>query len=131
MEMLAKSLVIAEEESLAISERSTKGCTKLIALEGWSGTPIKIVGSVERAVSQKFVYAAVKVIGSGLSHDSDLSTGALAVLGAVGIAQHIEFAHCVYAEQLLTASAGLHVVFRRAGEFHPVEQENVLLWTIA
>src|SRR5215831_5475740 len=105
--MLAKSFVIAEEEGLAISERASKSPAKLIALEGRGRALIKIIRCVKCAVSKKFVYAAVKFIRSGLSHNCDLSTGALAVLGAVGIAQHIEFPHCVHSQQLLTAPTRL------------------------
>src|SRR5215469_16468312 len=129
--MLAESFIIGEEESLAIFEWSAKGCAKLIALEGRGGTLIKIIRCIKRAVSKKFVYAAVKFIRSGLSHDGDLSAGTLAILGAVGIAQHIEFPHCIHPKQLLTAPTRLHVVFRRTRKFHSIEQENVLLRAIA
>src|SRR5215831_16652948 len=129
--MLAKSFVIAEEESLTIFQWPPKSRAKLIALEGWGRALIKIIRCVKCAVSKKFIYAAVKFIGSGLSHDGDLSTGALAVLGTIGIAQYIEFPHCVHSQQLLTAPTRLHVVFGRAGKFHSIEQEDVLLRAIA
>ena len=63
--------------------------------------------------------------------DQHLRAGTLAVLGAVGIAQHVELPHRVDAQQLLAGAAGLHVVLGRAGEFDAVQQEQILLRPIA
>ena len=58
---------------------------------------------------------------------STCAPGTFAVLRAVGIGEHVELAHGVHAQQLLAGAAGLHVVLRRAGEFHAVQQEQILL----
>ena len=96
--MLAESFIIGEEESLATSERPPKSRTKLIPLEGGGRAFIKIIRCVQRSVSKKFIYAAVKFIGSRLRHNGDLSTGTLAVLGTIRITQHIEFPHSIHPE---------------------------------
>ena len=57
--------------------------------------------------------------------------GRLPILGAVGIALHVEFAHGVDAQQHATGSAGLHVVLGGAGVFDAVQQEEILLRAIA
>src|SRR5215467_8469043 len=95
MQMLAKSLIVPEKESLVIPDGSAKSCTKLIALEGRGRALIKVIGGVESIVSKKFVHTAVKLIGSRLSHDADLSTWTLAILRTICVAQYIEFPHCV------------------------------------
>ena len=73
----------------------------------------------------------MQLVGARLGHDQNLTAGTLAVLGAVGIAQNVEFLHRFNAQQLPTGAAGLHVVFSRAGVFDAVQQEQVLLRPIA
>ena len=73
----------------------------------------------------------MQLVGARLRDDQHLRAGPFAVLRAVGIAQHVEFAHRVHAQQLLAGAAGLHVVFGRAGEFDAVQQEQILLRAIA
>src|SRR5665213_3986471 len=73
----------------------------------------------------------MKLVRSGLRDDENLRAGTLAVFGAVGVAEHVEFANSVRAEQLLTGPARLHVVLSRAGEFDAVQQEQVLLRTVS
>ena len=51
----------------------------------------------------------------------------LAVFGAVGVAQHIELAHRFHAQQISAGATGLHIVLGSAGEFHAVQQEQILL----
>ena len=73
----------------------------------------------------------MKIVASGLSHDQHLRPRPLSVLGAIRIAQHVELAHGVDAQQLLAGAARLHIVLGRAGELDAVEQEQILLRTIA
>ena len=68
---------------------------------------------------------------SGLRDDQHLRARALAVLGAIGIAQHVELAHRIHAQQLLAGAARLHVILGRAGEFDAVQQEEILLRAVA
>jgi hypothetical protein len=71
------------------------------------------------------------LVRPGLGDDQNLRAGTLAVLRTIGIAKQVEFPHGVDAQQLLAGAAGLHVVLRRAGEFHAVQQEQILLRPIS
>ena len=73
----------------------------------------------------------MQLVAARLGDDDHLAAGALAVFGAVGIAQNVEFPHRVHAQQLLAGAARLHVVLGRARELHAVEQEKILLRPIA
>src|SRR5215470_1269737 len=46
---------------------------------------------------------------------------------AVGVAQDVELAHRVHAEQLLAGASRRHVVFSRSCVFNPIHQEQILL----
>ena len=72
-----------------------------------------------------------KSIGAGGGDDADLRAVALAVGGAVGVGDHVEFAHCVDAEQLAAGAAGRDVDERGAGVFDAVEEEEIVLRTAA
>jgi hypothetical protein len=43
----------------------------------------------------------------------------------------LKLAHSFHADQVLAGSAWLHIVFGCAGKLHAVEQEKILLGTIA
>ena len=71
------------------------------------------------------------LVRARLGHDPYLPARPLAVFGAVGVAQHVEFPHRIDAQQLLAGSSGLHVVFRRAGVLDAIQQKQILLRPIA
>ena len=67
----------------------------------------------------------------GLRDDADLAPRLLAVLGAVGVPQDVEFPHRVDAQQLPAGAARRHVVFGRARELHAIQQKQVLLGPVS
>src|ERR1700676_637909 len=127
VEMVAEAFVVGEEEGFVALDGPAAGYSELIALKGRGVALIEEVGSIERVVAEEFENGAVPLIGAGLRDDGDLAAGALAVLGAVGIALHVEFADGFDAEKLAAGAAGLHIVFCGAGVFDAVEQEEILL----
>ncbi len=127
MQVLAESFVIAEHEGLVLLDRAAQRDAELVALKARNGIRVEEVAGVEVVVAQEFVERSVQLIGSGLGDDQNLAAGTLAVLGAVGIGEQVEFPHRVHAQQLLAGAAGLHVVFRRARELHAIQQEQILL----
>ena len=71
------------------------------------------------------------LIRSRLGHDAYLAARPFTVFGAVRVTQHVEFTHCIDAQQLLAGSSRLHVIFRRAGVLDSVQQKKVLLRPIS
>src|SRR5712664_3039527 len=108
MQILTKSLVVAEEESLVFPKRST-----------------------ESAIAEEFEGGSMPPIASRSSDDNHLSAGALAEFRAVGVAQHIQFADRVHAQQHAAGAAWLHVVLSGSGVLDSVEEEQILLRAIA
>ena len=66
---------------------------------------VEEVARVERAVAQELVGGAVELVRAGGGDDVDLRAGTLAVLRAVGVLDHGEFAHRVHAQKLSAGSA--------------------------
>src|SRR5262249_10085751 len=120
---LAKAFVVSESECFVLSNWPAEGGPELIPLKRWSVSLIEEVRRVQSVISQKLEERPVQLIAAGLRHDYYLSAGFFAELRAIGIGLHVEFAHCVYSEQLSAGSAGGHVVFRRAGVLHTVQQK--------
>ena len=69
----------------------------------------------------------MELVGSAGRDDADLSTGALAVLGSVGIGDNVEFAYSVHAQKLSAGSARRQIDLRCARVFDSVEEEQILL----
>ncbi len=115
VQTFAESLVVAEYESLVLLNRPTRGSSELIPLK-WRcrRTGVKEIARVQGVVAKKFKDRTVKLIRSGLRHDADLAPRLLAVLGAVGIPQNIEFPYRVDAQQLPAGAPGGHIIFSRA-----------------
>src|SRR5260370_14131377 len=67
----------------------------------------------------------MELIGSGLSHHSDLSPGALSILGAVGVTDDVILPHCVNAQQLSTGASWGYGGIARSRVFHAVQQNNI------
>ena len=67
------------------------------------------------------------LIASRLGHKDHLRAWLFAKLGAIGIAQDIEFAHGLDPQQILAGTTGLHVVVSGTGELRAVEQKQILL----
>ena len=128
VQMLAESFVIGEHEGLVLLDRAAQrrrrtGCARKPGAEAPS-KKLRASRALLRRNSNSdpcnwFVPDWVTI--------STCAAGTLAVLRAVGIAQHVEFPHRVHAQQLLAGAARLHVVLRRAREFHAVQQEQILL----
>src|SRR5215831_11660116 len=131
MKVLPQSFIVPKEECLSSTNRATQRRSKLIALERRRRALIKIIRSVQRAVSQKLIRASVKIIGSRLRDNRDLPARPLPILRTIRVAQNVELPHRFHPKQLLAGSPGLHVVLRRPGKFHTVQQKYILLWTIS
>ena len=131
MQVLPQSFIIAEKKCFVPLDRPSQCASKLVALEWRSRTLIEIIRRIEVVVSQKFVSTAVHLVRSRAGDDQHLGAGSLAVLRAVGVTQHIEFAHSIDAQQFLADTAGLHVVLRSPGKLHAIQQEKILLRAIA
>src|SRR5579864_5963013 len=71
----AQSFKIAEDESLVLSDRASRGHTELIAPELRNGRPVESVARIEDAVAQILISASVKLIGSRPRDGADDPTG--------------------------------------------------------
>ncbi len=131
VQMLAEALVIGEEESLVLLHGAAERAAELVALKAGGGSAVEEIAGIRRRCCAGIRRANRAGFGAGLGDDQHLRAGPLAVFGAVGIGEQVEFAHRVDAQQLLAGAAGLHVVFRRAGEFDAVQQEQILLRPVA
>ena len=131
MKILAKALVVGEEKSVIGAQRPAERRTKLIALKWRSRALVEEIRSIEGIVPQEFEGGAMPTVRAGASRDEHLGAGVLAKFRAVRIALHVELAHGIHAQQHAARPSRLHVVFGRAGEFHSVEQEQVLLRAVA
>ena len=132
VQILTEALVIGEHEGLVLQDWSAGRGAKLIPLKRRRGrTRIEVVGGVQGVVAQKLEHRPVRLIRAGLRHDADLAPGLLAVLGAVGVPQDVEFPHRVDAQHLPAGAARRHVVLGRAGELHAVQQKQILLGPVS
>ena len=125
--MLAEAFVITKEEELVLLDGTAQRAAEAVAPEWRDGALVEEIARVERAIAQEFVERAVQAIAAGGRDDADLRAGALAVFGAVGVGDHVEFAHPVHAQQLAAGASRGIVDHRSAGKFHPVQQEEILL----
>ena len=96
MQKLAKALVVGEDKRLVLAHGSADGPAELVALERWGRCAVKKVARIESVVAHEFVKGTVHRVRTGLSHDGDLRSGTLAILGAVGIAQGVEFTYRIH-----------------------------------
>ena len=127
VQVLAESFVVGEDEGLVLLHRAAQRAAELVARETRDGTAVEEIARIESIVAQELVKRSVELVGSGLGDNEHLRAGPLAELRAVGIAQHIEFAYRIHAQQLLAGAARLHIVLGRAGEFDAIQQEEILL----
>src|SRR5689334_25203218 len=99
--MLAETLIVSENESLILYDRSSGCGAKLIALKLRFGSSrlIKKVMCVECAITQKLEDASVKNVGAGLRDNRYLPSGPLPIFGAIGVLQNVELTDCVYADR--------------------------------
>src|SRR5215467_3688474 len=104
MQVLDISFKVREEESLVFLDRPAKRCAELIALEGRRGSKIKVVGSVEGVVAEKFVGRAVELVGARLGDNRYLRGGPLAVLGSIVVAQDVKLSHSFDADEILAGA---------------------------
>ena len=88
---MTKSFVAAEQKGPVLSNRSAQGAPELVSSKGRDGALIKEVPRVQFAVPQKLEDGTMNLVGPGLSDDADLPSGPLAVLGGIGVRQHVEF----------------------------------------
>ena len=131
VKVLAEALVVGEQESAVLLDGPAQRAAELVALVRWHDALGEIIGSVKVVVAQEFKQRTVKLVAARLGDDNYLAARALAVFGAVGIAQDIELPHCIDAQQLLAGAARLHIILRRARVLHTIQQEEILLRAIA
>src|SRR5215472_2527832 len=93
IQILSKALIIPENKSLVLLNRSACSNAKLVALERRGAAYIKEIRSIEGTVADKFIHRAVPLVRARLSSDDDLSPGMLPEFSAVGIAQYVELAY--------------------------------------
>ena len=71
------------------------------------------------------------LISPRLGDDNHLTTRPFSVFSAVGVAQYVEFANRVDAQQLLARPARLHIILGRTGILDPIQQKKILLRPIS
>ena len=96
VQMLPESFIIGEQKRLVLPHRSAQRPAKLVALKSGRGTRVEVIRRVQRIISQKFQNRSVQLVASRLRDNQNLRARPLAILRAVGIGQHVEFAHRVY-----------------------------------
>ncbi len=69
----------------------------------------------------------MQLVRAGGGDDIDLGAGAFPVFGAVGVLDDGEFPHRVHAQKLPARPSRCVVDLRRAGEFHAVQEVEILL----
>src|SRR5258708_30772766 len=131
MQMLAVTFVIRKNEGLILPQRPSQRDPELIALKRRSRSHIKIIRGIKSVVTQKLISGTMQLVGTGLRDNDHLGAGTLTKFGAVCVAQHIEFPHRLYTDQLLAPTTRLHVIFCRARKFYTVLQKQVLLLTVS
>src|SRR6266481_644607 len=105
VETLPESFIVREKESFVFLNRSAHRSAKLVAAEGRGASQVEKVGRVEDIIPNIFKDGPVPLICSRLRNDRDLRPGMLAVFGAIGIAQHIEFSDRVDSQHLAADAA--------------------------
>src|ERR1700676_465221 len=108
MQVLSKSLVVAEEKCFVSLERASHGTAKLVTLERRSVSLIEEIRCIQRVITQKLKCRPVPLIRSRLRQDNHLPSGAFAKFSPVRVALHIEFTHRVYSQKHAARSPWLH-----------------------
>ena len=127
VQALSKSFVVSEQKGLIFLDRPAQGSTKLVPPKRWCIPLVEEIRCIQHVVAQKLKRCPVPLIRSRLRYNHHLPAGALAEFGSVRVALHIELAYGVHAEQHPARSSRLHVVLRRAGKLHAVQQKKILL----
>ena len=124
----APALVVEEEERFVVNDRPAHaGAELVLAQRRLRASEVVRVSRIQFLVAQKLKRCPVPLIRSRLRYNHHLPAGALAEFGSVRVALHIELAYGVHAEQHPARSSRLHVVLRRAGKLHAVQQKKILL----
>ena len=130
-QVLAETFVIAEEKSSIGAKGAAERSSEQVALKRWSGTLVEEIGSIESIVAQEFKSGAMQLVAARACDDEHLGARTFAEFGAVRIALDIEFADGVHAQELAAGSSRRHVVFGGSGEFHAIQEKEILLWTVS
>ena len=105
------AFVVHKEKRAVRYDAPADRTPELIALEGrfWSACRFEIVFSIQRAVAEKFVHAAVKIVSAGAGDGVDNSSRGLAVFGGVVAGQHRKFLDSIDAKIPTQHAAGCAV----------------------
>ncbi len=130
MQVLPEPFVVAEEKRLVLLDRPSRGSTKLVPLKRRSGTLVEEIRRIQRVVAQILERRSMPLIRSRSRHNHDLAARPFAEFGSVRVPLHVEFAHCVHAQQRAARSSRLKIILGSAGKLHSVQQEEILLWPV-
>ena len=86
---VSEALVIGEEESLVLADRSAERPAELVLFQRFRSGG-EIVGGVKNIVAQKFPERSVESVGTGASDDVGGRTQALSELGAGVMSKNLE-----------------------------------------
>ena len=79
--VLAKSFVVSEEKRVILPNRPPGGSSELVPPEFRDRRTIKVISSVERAVTQELIGITVELIGPGFCNSVDDATRGPPILG--------------------------------------------------
>jgi len=127
VQALPESFVISEEKRIIFPDRPSHRSAKLVPSKRRSIPPVEEIRSIQHVVAQKLERRSVPLIGSRLSNNQRLARRAACRIPLHRVAQHVEFAHRVHAEQHPARSSRLHVVLSGSGKLHSVKQKEILL----
>src|SRR5579864_6000767 len=124
---LAETLVIAKNVDFILPNGAAGRAAELVAAELCFFEAVgvfKKIRGVESAVAEKFVDAAVELIGSGAGDGVDDSSGSVAVFRGVIAGEYGEFLNGIDAEILTedAAGSGVGIVI----DHHAIEAVSVL-----
>ncbi len=125
--MLPVTFVVTKPEQLVMAHRAAECGAEVIALKLRDICLVEIIARVQGAVAQKFIHRAVEFVSSRSGDDRYLRARALAVIRAISIADHVEFADRVHSQQLPAGAARGYVDERGPGVLDSVQQKEIVL----
>ena len=96
--MLAEAFVVCKEQAFVFFDRPAQRAAEHVALKLRNRAVIKEISSIEDAIAQKFVGAAVQLICAASRDDAHLSARTLPVLCAVSVLNHGKFPDGVHSQ---------------------------------
>ena len=86
---------------------------------------IKVVPRVEVAIAGELEQRPMELVCSGLRYDQDLPAAPLAIFGAIGVCNHVEFPDSVDPEQLAAGAAWRKNDVACTGVLNAVQHEDI------